>query len=103
MGFLGGFGYIRLGLSLDTQTQRQMPEAQIEADNRQPIRQSDIVMEIIDIDDQLRNMGNENEPARAVLIARSEALHAQVITTTMNGKQLCRVSVSWRLSISTTS
>ena len=65
-----------------------MPEAQIQAYNTPTQQQSELAIEIIYIEDQLRNMGNENEPERAILIARRQALYAQVTPIVMNQAQI---------------
>ena len=56
----------------------EMNEEAIEEYNRQEALESECVMELINIKNQLSTMGNENEPARAVIIARRQALLAQV-------------------------
>ena len=56
----------------------EMDEEAIEEYNRQAALESECVMELIDIKNQLSTMGNENEPSRAVLIERRQRLHAQV-------------------------
>ena len=65
-----------------------MAEAQIQAYNTPTQQQSELGIEIMYIDDQLRNMGNENEPERAILIARRQALYAQVTPIVMNQAQI---------------
>ena len=65
-----------------------MAEAQIQAYNTPTQQQSELGIKIMYIDDQLRNMGNENEPERAILIARRQALYAQVTPIVMNQAQI---------------